>query len=120
MLGKKAGIGPYVHSLSNIEDNSTGTGLSNTLSDAINLTVYPIPFTDIAIIHYKLNQQTRMKIEIYNILGEKIKILLDENQSSGSYEMELKAADVNYINGVYYIKVMVDETMMMKKVILMK
>ncbi len=119
LLGKKASSGPFVHSLSNLEDNRIqGTNINNPLADAIQLTVYPSPFTDFTTISYSLEKPARMKVEIYNVVGEKIKIMLDENQSAGAYKLEMKATDVNYKPGLYYLRILVDDTVIMRKAML--
>jgi hypothetical protein len=117
--GKKTSSGPYVHSLSNLEDNRLqGTGISNKLADAFKLTIYPSPFTDVAIINYTLQKPTTMKVEIYNVVGEKIGVLADESQTAGSHVLEMKASDVNFVNGLYYLRFVADYQVIIRKVML--
>jgi hypothetical protein len=119
LLGKKASSGPFVHSLSNLNENRIeGTGIINPLADGLQLAVYPSPFTDQTTINYNLEKPTRMKVEVYNVIGEKLKVLLDENQSAGYHKVEMKAADVNYKPGVYYLRITVDEGVVIRKTML--
>ena len=120
LLGKKASSGPFVHSLSNLEDNKIqGTGgIENPISDRIQLAVYPSPFVQQSSIDYTLQETSRMKIEIYNAVGEKIKDLLDETQPAGRYRIALNAADVNNYPGVYYLKVHVNDETVIRKTML--
>jgi len=119
--GKKASSGPFVHSLSNLEDNrlqSSGTGINNRLADAMNLSVYPSPFTDLATISYTLQKSSKMKVEIYNVVGEKMGEILNETQVAGTHKLEMKASDVNYVGGLYYLKISVDQNTIIKKTML--
>lgn len=119
LSGKKASSGPFVHSLSNLEDNRVqSTGINNPIADALQLAVYPSPFTNASTISYFLNNPAKMKVEVYNLIGEKIKVLIEENQSSGYYELELNASDVNYFPGVYYLKIHVNENVIIRKTML--
>jgi hypothetical protein len=119
--GKKTSSGPFVHSLSNLEDNRLqSNGINNKNADALRLSVYPSPFTDLTNINYTLQKPSKMKVEVYNVVGEKVAVILDENQSGGQHKLQMKAEDVNYINGVYYIKIMVDNTVIVRKTMLAK
>ncbi|MCB8994378.1 MAG: immunoglobulin domain-containing protein [Bacteroidales bacterium] len=117
-LNKKANSGPFVHSLSNLEDNRLTNGIDNALAESLQLVVYPSPFTESASISYILQKPAKMKVEVYNVVGEKIAVLLDENQSSGNHKLEMKAADVNYISGLYYLKIYVDGAAVIRKTML--
>jgi photosystem II stability/assembly factor-like uncharacterized protein len=117
--GKKTSSGPFVHSLSNLEDNRLqGTGISNNLADALNLSVYPSPFSESSTISYTLRKSSKMKVEVYNVVGEKIGVLLDETQTAGTHKLEMKAADVNYVSGLYYLRISVDDAVTLKKTML--
>jgi hypothetical protein len=116
-IGKKATPGPYVHSLSNLEDNRLqGTGLNNKTTGAFNPSIYPSPFTESANISYNLENPAKMRVEIYNVVGEKIGILLDEKQSAGNHILEINASDVNYSNGLYYVRITIEDNVFIRKV----
>jgi hypothetical protein len=117
--GKKASSGPFLHSLSNLEDNRLkSTGISKTLADEIGLMVYPNPFTDLTTINYTLHKKSGVKVEVYNVVGEKIKVIFEESQTSGSHKIEMKAIDVNYQPGIYYLKIYIDDNVVIKKTML--
>jgi len=117
--GKKASSGPYVYSYSNLEDNRMrATGINNVFADELKLLVYPSPFSDLTNISYTLKKPSSMKVEVYNVVGEMIKVILDENQSAGAHKLVMNAADVNYVSGVYYIRMMVDDNVTIRKTML--
>jgi photosystem II stability/assembly factor-like uncharacterized protein len=48
---------------------------------------YPNPFNAVTRIQFELPKMTKVYLEIFNILGEKIKILVDENKPRGIYSV---------------------------------
>ena len=114
---KKAGSDPFLKSLSNFADNTElGLGINDILND-INLTVYPNPFTDFTTINYTLEKSAKVRVEIFNLVGEKLFEIFNNNQSKGTYKLEMNASDVNDIPGLYYLKISVDDRIIMKKAI---
>jgi hypothetical protein len=114
--GKKTSAGPYLHSLSNLEDNRLqGTGVSNLFADSLQVSIYPNPFTEHTSISYTLPKSSNMKVEIYNVVGEKVGVFLDRNQSAGSHKLEITAADLNYTSGLYYLRFMADDAVIVRK-----
>lgn len=85
---------------------------------------YPNPFNSTTKIKYQLNTDTRIhkprvKINVYDILGELISTLVNDKQSPGNYETEFKGD--NLASGIYFYMLSIDgvniET---KKMILLK
>ena len=65
---------------------------------------YPNPFSVQAEINYSLSVQTHVNLTIYNILGQKIKNLVDEVQQAGTKNLKWDGTDGNGINvssGIY-------------------
>lgn len=56
---------------------------------------YPNPFNSVTTICYKLGEQGtfHVALKIYNLLGEEIKILVDETQKAGSYRIPWNGKD---------------------------
>jgi len=54
---------------------------------------YPNPFNPSTVIGYQLTRPSHVRIEIYNVLGRKIKTLLDGFESSGSGQISWYATD---------------------------
>jgi photosystem II stability/assembly factor-like uncharacterized protein len=120
-LGKKASSGPYVHSLSNLEDNRlNSSGVSDYLTKMYNVQVYPNPFKEETRISYRLPSSAVVKLEVFNIVGERIAQIFENNQSAGDYQQKISAADVNYQNGLYYIRISIDGNQLTRKVMLTK
>lgn len=65
--------------------------------------VYPNPTTDKLSLSYSLKNELEMNIELYNLLGEKIDLIVSEKQVVGNYQFEISTTDLD--NGIYFIKV---------------
>lgn len=48
---------------------------------------YPNPFNPSTVIGYKLNKATHITIEIYNVLGQKVRSLIDGYQAAGTMQV---------------------------------
>lgn len=71
---------------------------------------FPNPFTTETQIHYVLNKQSNVKIEMYNALGQKIESIVNGPQVPGSYEFTFSAKEKGYRSGVYYLKIIINES----------
>ena len=87
----KAGGGPFVESVSNIEDNrlrSISTGvLVNLQNSQINL--YPNPFTEFTEIQYTIEKPSTVEIIITDVSGKQVQLLMNEKQPIGNYKLEV-------------------------------
>ena len=67
---------------------------------------YPNPFREHLTIEYQLQQDGRVEIQINNILGQKIKSLIKEDQHAGLQRVKWDGIDESGSlagNGMYYI-----------------
>jgi hypothetical protein len=63
---------------------------------------YPNPFNSSTAIQYNLSEPARVRLEIYDILGKKIKTLADSYQPSGRHSVLWQADD--YSSGIYFYR----------------
>jgi hypothetical protein len=63
---------------------------------------YPNPFNPITNIEYEIPKTSNVKIEVYNILGEKIVELVNKEQSHGNYRITFDGSSLP--SGLYIIK----------------
>lgn len=64
---------------------------------------YPNPFNPSTTIRYSMPIQSRVKLIIYNSIGENIAELINSNQSAGSYEVSWDAGNV--ASGIYFYSI---------------
>jgi hypothetical protein len=79
---------------------------------------YPNPFNPSTTIEFDLPKSSDVRIEVYNITGQKIQTLLDEKMSAGNHQVEFMAGNLS--SGVYFYKIEKDEFQDVKKMIMIK
>jgi len=84
---------------------------------------YPNPFNPITNLDYELPKRSKVQILIYNVLGQQVKILLDEEQNYGSHSIFWDGLDQlgNEVStGVYFARMMTSSFTQTKKMLLLK
>jgi hypothetical protein len=79
---------------------------------------YPNPFNPTTTISYNLQKASFVTLKIYNILGEEVKILVNEDQKSGAKEILFDAGSLP--SGVYFYTLSAGEFRDTKIMILIK
>jgi hypothetical protein len=115
---KKGGSDIYSQSISNLEDNRLqNSGITKTNIDNLNLSCFPNPFKYNATISYYLQTASKVSVEIYNTLGERIATLVDMKQPAGYNEYRLNVHEILQKPGVFYLRLKVGNSMSTKKLI---
>jgi len=88
---------------------------------------YPNPFNPVTRINYELQSAlggtNYVSLKVYDIFGKKIKTLVNENKTAGSYEITFSAADggLNLPSGVYFYSLEINDIVVdSKKLLLLK
>jgi 5'-nucleotidase/UDP-sugar diphosphatase len=84
---------------------------------------YPNPFNPETQISYSLPEDEQVRLTIYNVLGQRIKVLVDEHQSAGKQTVIWNGRNENgekVSSGVYFYKLQAGEIVLTKKMSLMK
>ena len=84
---------------------------------------YPNPFNPSTRIAYQLPELTRTKLQVYNILGQEIRTLVNTTQSAGHYEITWYGRNNQGIQvpaGIYIYRLQTENFTEMKKMILTK
>lgn len=79
---------------------------------------YPNPFNPNTTIQFSVPEQSFVKLEIFNSLGEKISTLVSEELNAGNYKYEWNAENLS--SGIYYYKLMGDNFTQTRKLVLLK
>jgi len=79
---------------------------------------YPNPFNPVTKIQFSLAKSKNVKIEIFNLIGQKIKTLINKAMPAGSHTVTFNGQ--NIVSGVYFYKIETGEFREMKKMILLK
>jgi photosystem II stability/assembly factor-like uncharacterized protein len=79
---------------------------------------YPNPFNPITTIKFYLKLSTHVKMRVYDVKGELISTLLNENRNSGTHEVIWNADEIP--SGIYFYSIMTDEGILYKKAVVLK
>lgn len=95
-----------------------------SIPDGWNLSVaYPNPFNPSTTLKYTLAKATKVSINIYNVAGERVATLVNEQKWPGSYTVSWngKAENGNVVsNGIYFIKLTTPEYEKTQQVMFLK
>ena len=79
---------------------------------------YPNPFNPSTIIRYSIPQSNKVLVEVFDILGRKVRTLVNKIQQQGSYQIHFNAANLS--NGIYFYRITAGKFSATKKMILLK
>lgn len=79
---------------------------------------YPNPFNNSTIIEFSLPYNSNVDLSIYNILGQKIISLVNEELETGYYSYNLDASKLS--SGVYYYRLISRDHLLTKKMLYVK
>ncbi len=79
---------------------------------------YPNPFNPITKIKYSILTSSFVQLKVYDVLGNEIATLFNEEKQSGTYEVEFNGNELP--SGVYFYQLKADNYSETKKMLLMK
>jgi hypothetical protein len=103
-----------------VYDNEYGSTLPYQFELSQN---YPNPFNPTTTIDYSVPKTTQVIIEVFNVLGQKVRTLVNESKSAGSYRIEWNGTDEasNPVStGVYLYRFQAGDVVQTKKMLLIK
>ncbi len=84
---------------------------------------YPNPFNPSTTLRYSLKESSRVTLQIYNVLGQLVRTLVNENQTAGRKEVQWNALNefgVKVSSGIYIYRLQANDFVSTKKMILLK
>jgi hypothetical protein len=85
--------------------------------------IYPNPFNDIITIYLSLQQPEDVEINVYNVLGQKVRQLFKEYIGDGIYEIQWDGMDDNNLplaTGLYCCQLQLSNLIYTKKMVLIR
>ena len=79
---------------------------------------YPNPFNPTTTIKYQIPELSFVTIKVYDVLGNKIATLVNEEKPTGSYEVEFDA--IGLPSGIYFYRLQAYDFTQTKKMLLLK
>ena len=79
---------------------------------------YPNPFNPSTIISYSVPEQSHIRLEVFNSLGQRVAILVDDTKSAGRYEVSFDATGLS--SGLYLYRLRTDLFVESRQMMLVK
>ena len=79
---------------------------------------YPNPFNPNTRIQYAITSNQFVSLKVYDILGNEVETLVNENKPTGNYEINFNASEL--ASGIYFYKIQAGNFIKTKKMILLK
>ena len=98
---------------------TTGVATQNSLPGSFHLLQnYPNPFNPKTSIHFDLPRKTHVRLEIYDVLGREVELLVEDERGPGSYDVQYDAT--LQASGIYFYRMETPVYVAAKKMVLIK
>jgi len=95
------------------------TNISSEIPEKFSLSQnYPNPFNPNTFINYQLPMFNFISLKVYDVLGNEVATIVNENQNAGTYSVEFKGN--GFSSGVYYYKLETADFTEVKRMMLVK
>ena len=81
---------------------------------------YPNPFNPTTTFRYSIPTQSKVIIKVFDILGNEIATLVDEEKPAGTYNVEFTIDNLQLSSGVYFYQLRAGNYVITKKMLLLK
>ena len=95
--------------------NSVGSVIPNKFELRQN---FPNPFNPNTTISYSVQEAKHVSLKVFDVLGNKVQTLLDENKEAGNYEVLFDGNKLT--SGIYFYRLKSNDFLETKKLVLMK
>lgn len=79
---------------------------------------FPNPFNPTTTIRYSISERTHVSLRLFNLLGQEVMVLIDEDQDRGEHSVHLNASLL--ASGVYFYRMAAGQFSDQRKIILLK
>jgi hypothetical protein len=98
--------------INNVIDNKNSEG------GEISINIYPNPFNNLAVMEFYLSESKHVKVEIYNLIGQLVKTVVNDELAAGRHRYVIKGEDLP--SGIYFYRFYSEGFRQTGKVILLK
>lgn len=104
---------PSFTQVTSIDGNENSLPVSFTLSQN-----YPNPFNPSTVISYQVPVNTKIRLEVFNVLGQSVALLVNEQKNAGSHTVSFDASALS--SGIYIYRIHSPGFSQTKKMMLIK
>ncbi len=81
---------------------------------------YPNPFNPETVIEYGLPQDSKVRLDVFNTLGQKVATIVNERQVARRYKVQFNARDAGLASGIYIYQLKAGNTIKRHKFVFIK
>ncbi|MBW8048923.1 MAG: T9SS type A sorting domain-containing protein [Cytophagales bacterium] len=108
----------YNSARSNVSNRTIPTGISNpSLQVGMGFNIYPNPYTGKTEIYYNLTQKANVTLEVLNVLGKKVKTIVNKVQHAGKYQYKFAGSETENSSGIFILKLIVNDKVYTKRLV---
>jgi hypothetical protein len=96
-------------------EKTGGQGVPETFALSLN---YPNPFNPSRVLEYSVSKTSHVVLEVFNVLGQSVGRLVDEQLAPGTYKTTFNASSLS--SGVYLYRLKAGDYVQTLKMVLMK
>ncbi len=79
---------------------------------------YPNPFNPSTTVHFELPKESYVTLKVYNMLGQEVLTVLDNEFEAGRYNVKIDGANIS--SGLYFYRLVAADFIQTKKMMLVK
>lgn len=116
-------LGDLYHWFPEIYETGVEEQVTPTPSEFVLEANYPNPFNPTTTINYQINKPGLVNLAVYNVLGEKVKTLVNRHNTAGRYDITWNGTDDAgrvVSTGVYFYRLEMGDNIEMRKMMLIK
>lgn len=80
--------------------------------------VFPNPVTEYSVLDYELITNSDIKLELYDMLGQRIALIAEEKQPKGKYQYQIGKYLAKQVKGMYFVSMEVDGQQVTQKLMI--
>lgn len=106
--------------IDDINITSTTVGLNEKESSNLDFVIFPNPSNDKTTISYHLNAEANVGLQVMDVLGKTVYQKPSLTQTAGDYSDIISKNELNLSNGIYFVKLLINNKMHVQKLIISK
>ena len=97
---------------------SETVGIDENKGNGLNFIIYPNPSNESATLSYGLTTESKVTVQVLDVLGKTVFQTASATLSEGNYTFTISKREQNLANGVYFVKLIVNDKIQTKKLII--
>ena len=107
----------FIADSGSVYSDPTTTSVKQIASLKTKIQIYPNPYKSFTMIEFTMFETNRVQLEVYNLLGERVAEILNEQKQAGIVKCKFNAANAGLKSGIYLLNLKIGGDVSSKKII---